>query len=78
MSPEMPRLPNRERMPLDSQMMLVLTVAPESTVLNGKMSTPWFMIAFSPTRQSSPRTAPSSMRTPDFTSQLRASTLPLT
>ena len=51
-------------------------IAPGSTVLNGYTFTPGPMTAFSPTKHSSPRTTPSSPRTPARRSQERPTVAP--
>jgi len=75
-SPLTPSRPNRLRAPLLSQTMLLLTIAPSSIVLNGKILTLLVMSASVPTNTSSPSTTPSSMRTLLRMLQLRPTTAP--
>ncbi len=75
-SPATPSRPNRLRAPRDSQTMDELTTAPVSTVLNGYTLTPAPTTAFSPMKHSSPRTTPSSQRTPRRMSVARPTTVP--
>ena len=74
--PVTPRRPKRVRAPRDSHTIEVLTVAPASTVLKGYTLTPDLMTAWAPTKDSSPRTTPSSQRTPWRRSQDRPMTQP--
>ena len=60
----------------DSHTIELLMTAPPSTVLNGYTFTPALSTACSPTKHSSPRTTPSSPRTPLRRSQLRPTVVP--
>ena len=75
-SPETPRRPNSVRAPRLSQTIDEVTTAPASTVLNGYTFTPWVTTACSPTKHSSPSTAPSSIAAWLRTSQDRPTTEP--
>src|SRR5262245_26057887 len=75
-SPETPRGPNRLRWPRDSQMTLVLTTAPASTVLNGYILTPDETYASASMTHSSPTTALSSILAPAMTSVFLPTTQP--
>jgi hypothetical protein len=74
--PFTPSRPKRLRAPLLSHTMLLLTIAPSSIVLNGKILTSLVMRASVPTKTSSPSTTPSSMRTLLRMLQLRPTTAP--
>ena len=62
--------------PRDSQTIDELTMAPCSTVLNGKTFTPACTTACSPMKHSSPSTTPSSIRAPRRSSLLRPTVQP--
>lgn len=76
--PVTPWRPKRLLAPRDSRTMEVLTVAPISTVLNGKTLMPAFKTAAAPTKTSSPSTTPSSRWQPWRRSQARPTTEPST